>query len=38
MENGTWAGSHVFQMFIITQLKQLYTLWAHYVNMSEDQL
>lgn len=28
---------HVFQMFTIIQLKQVYTLWAHYVNMSEAQ-
>ncbi len=26
---------HVFQMFPIIQLKQVYTLWAHFINMSE---
>lgn len=29
---------HVFQMFTIIQLKQVFTLWAHFINMSEAHL
>lgn len=29
---------HAFQMFTIIKLRQIYTLWAHLINMSEAQV